>query len=365
MAEPLPELESIDPSGVHPQLLQMLRLARASQAFLATLPRPLELWEALLLTHTQRMFLRCWLELRMRRIEADAAGEAESTVLGKLDDLRRHQGPWMAGLRAVLAGVPEQKLDRETTEVLLALLAVSPGAREQALAWIGDPVGSSDALEKELGRLVPLAQAYLKAIDTNTARREKDPAPAPPPEASAAPPPAPPPPPSESRSPITRILPRGVKMETLEDVGRVDDCRRMLREFDPEVQVWECFCLVMSDEASRRTIDDLVRRRKAAPAQTFAQEAQPLFGRLQEIRKEHAEFVRALVGFLAELPVGSYSTETRELALGFIVAGPLGREHATLWLSDPAHYRQEASTKFEGLVGRAMNYQAALRAFAE
>jgi hypothetical protein len=154
-------------------------------------------------------------------------------------------------------------------------------------------------------------------------------------------------------------------METLEDVGRVDDCRKILKEFDPEVQVWECFCLVMTDEASRRSIDDLVRRRKAAPAQTFGQEAQPLFSRLQEIRREHSDFVRALAAFLAELPVGRYSTETRELALGFIVAGPLGREHATLWLSDPAHYRQEASTKFEGLVGRAMNYQAALRAFAE
>ena len=71
------------------------------------------------------------------------------------------------------------------------------------------------------------------------------------------------------------------------------------------------------------------------------------------------------MAFLSELPVGRYSTETRELALGFIVAGPLGREHASLWLSDPVHYRQEAATRFEGLVGRAMNYQAALRAFAE
>ena len=154
-------------------------------------------------------------------------------------------------------------------------------------------------------------------------------------------------------------------MATLEDVGRVDDCRRLLKEFDPEVQVWECFCLVTADEASRRAIDDLLRRKKAVPAQTLASEAQPLFDRLQEIRKEHAAFVRELVTFLAGLPVGHYSTETRELALGFIVAGPLGREHATQWLEDPGHYRQEAATRYEGLVGRAMNYQAALRAFAE
>jgi hypothetical protein len=344
-------------------MLQMFRLARASQAFLATLPRPLELWEALLLTQTQRMFLRCWLELRMRRVEADAVREAESTVLQKLGDLRRETGPWMTGLRAVLAGLPDLKADGETLEVALALLGVTPGTRETALSWIADPVGSEDAVRMELDRVLPLAQACLKKIDAPTARREREPAPAPAAESKAASPP--PEPPAESRSPITRILPRGVKMETLEDVGRVDDCRRLLKEFDPEVQVWECFCLVMTDDASRRTIDDLVKRRKAAPGPTFAHEAQPLFNRLQDIRKEHTEFVRALAAFLAELPVGRYSTETRELALGFIVAGPLGREHATLWLSDPAHYRQEASTKFEGLVGRAMNYQAALRAFAE
>jgi hypothetical protein len=356
-------MQSVDSSGVHPQLLQMLRLARASQAFLATLPRPLELWEALVLTQTQKMFLRCWLELRMRRVEADAVSEAESTVLEKLGDLRREAGPWVAGLRAVLAGLPDLKTDEETLDVALALLSVTPGSRESALSWIADPVGSEAAVRTELERLLPLAQACLKKIDVHTARREKEPEPEPAPESKAAAPP--PPPAAEPRSPITRILPRGVKMETLEDVGRVDDCRRLLKEFDPEVQVWECFCLVMADDASRRTIDDLVKRRKAAPAQTFAQDAQPLFNRLQEIRKEHSPFVRSLVAFLAELPVGRYSTETRELALGFIVAGPLGREHATLWLSDPTHYRQEASTKFEGLVGRAMNYQAALRAFAE
>ena len=255
-------------------------------------------------------------------------------------------------------------VDSEALDIVLALMAVTPGTRETALSWIADPVGNADSVKEHLDRLIPLAQAYLRAIDAPTTRRIKEPDSPAPAEAKALPP-SPPPPPTESRSPITRILPRGVKMETLEDVGRVDDCRRILKEFDPEVQVWECFCLVMADDASRRSIDHLVRRKKAAPAQTFAEDAQPLFNRLQEIRKEHSAFVRSLVAFLSELPVGRYSTETRELALGFIVAGPLGREHATLWLSDPTHYRQEASTRFEGLVGRAMNYQAALRAFAE
>src|SRR5436190_21870644 len=62
MADSLPRMQSIDPSGVQPLTLQMLRLARATRAFLATLPKPLELWEALVLSQTQKMFLRCCLD---------------------------------------------------------------------------------------------------------------------------------------------------------------------------------------------------------------------------------------------------------------------------------------------------------------
>ena len=102
MAEPPQRMQSVDPRGVLPQMLQALRVARASQAFLANIPKPLELWEAVLLSQTQRMFLRCWLELRMRRVEADAASEAENAVLQKLGDLRLQHGPWVAGARAVL-----------------------------------------------------------------------------------------------------------------------------------------------------------------------------------------------------------------------------------------------------------------------
>jgi hypothetical protein len=356
------QMDSTAPSGLNPQTLQTLRLARASQAFLAARPRPPELWEAFLLSHAQRMFLRCWLELRIRRVESDAAGEAEGAVVQKLDELRRENGPWMAGLRVYLTDLPGESCDGETQEIALALMSASVQSRETALRWIGDPTGSRAAASEEMRRMFQLAQAYQRAIGGGTIRREKGPEPAPRTDAKESSPVAPAQ--AEPRSPITRILPRGVTVETLEDVGRVDDCRKILKEFDPEIQLWECFCLVMTGEASRRSIDDLVRRKKAAPAQTFAQDAQGLFERLGEIRKEHAPFVRALVAFLGELPVGHYGTETRDMALGFIVATPVGREHATLWLGNPAHYRQEAATRFEGLIGRAMNYQTALRAFA-
>lgn len=328
-------------------LLKALRLARASQAFLAALPRPPELWEAFVLSHTQRMFLRTWLELRVRRVESETAVEAERAVVQRLADLRREHGPWMAGLKVFMSSLPEVTTEGEIYDLTLALMTVS--GREAALAWIADPAGTREGAKLELRGLQVLAESYAEAIAgpaTRIDRRERH---------------APP----ESASPITRILPRGVTMGTLEDVGRVEDCRKLLKEFDPQVEIWECFCLVTTDEGSRRTIDGLVKRKKSAPNQPIAQDAQELFHRLQEIRREHAEFVRRLAAFLGDLPVGHYGTETRELALGFIVAGPVGREHAAQWLGDPDHYRQEAATKYEGLIGRAMNYQSTLRAFAE
>ncbi|HZE98988.1 MAG TPA: hypothetical protein VE981_18425 [Planctomycetota bacterium] len=299
------------------------------------------------------MFLRCWLDLRIRRVDSDAVGEAEKTVLEKLEEVRQQYGPWMAGLHVFLATLPPP--EAETRAIALALMTISDSSRETSLRWIADPSGSRTMATEEMRQLQLLAKPYQQAMGDGTSRREK---------AAAAAAPTEPKPEADGNSTITRILPRGVKMETLEDVGRVDDCSRILKEFDPEIQLWECFCLVMTDDASRRSIDDLIRRKKAAPTQTSFQDAQALLGRLQEIRKEHASFVVALAAFLSELPVGQYATETRELALGFIMAGSVGREHAALWLKNPDHYRQEASTRFEGLIGRAMNYQTALRAFA-
>jgi hypothetical protein len=353
----------IPPSGVQPQTLQTLRLARASQAFLRTLPKPPELWEAFLLSQSQRMFLRCWLELRVRRIDSEAVAEAEQAVVHKLEDVRREHGPWMAGLGVVLAGLRAIPTDSEVHEIVLALMHVSPENRQAALRWIADPIGCRGEALEEMNRILRLAKAYQSAVGDGTSRRERGSESGT--RAANLGSPAAPSDPGETNSPVTRILPRGVKMETLQDVGRMDDCRRILKEFDPEVQVWECLCLVMTDDATREFIDDLVRRKKAAPDQTFVQDAQTLFERLQAIRKEHASLVHRLAAFVAELPVGQYATETRELALGFIVAGQVGREHANLWLNDPDHYRQEAATRFEGLIGRAMNYQLALRAFTE
>src|SRR5258708_25003858 len=140
MSEKASRGESIPSSEVQPQALQTLRLARASQAFLATLPKPPELWEAFLLSQSHRMFLRCWLELRVRRIDSEAAAEAERSVVQRLEEVRREHGPWMAGLRVFLKDLRAVLTDSEVHEIVLALMHVAPQSRDAALRWIAAPI---------------------------------------------------------------------------------------------------------------------------------------------------------------------------------------------------------------------------------
>ena len=168
--------------------------------------------------------------------------------------------------------------------------------------------------------------------------------------------------PSESLSPVTLILPRGVNPEILEDVQRVDQCRRIFQETHQEIEVWEVFCLVMLDaDATRSALEKLTALKTAGDQKAFVEGALQLFDRLLKVRAQHGKFVRDLRVFLGSLPIGTFGKETMEMALGFIIASPRGRDRAQLWLTDPGRYKQEAAGRLEDVVSRTMNYQTALR----
>ena len=80
-----------------------------------------------------------------------------------------------------------------------------------------------------------------------------------------------------------------------------------------------------------------------------------------ELRFRWTPLVRALSRFVRSLPTGRYSGETLDLAIGFILASPEGREHARAWIEDPRRLRREAALRLEGVIGRAQKYQVALR----
>ena len=85
------------------------------------------------------------------------------------------------------------------------------------------------------------------------------------------------------------------------------------------------------------------------------------FEKLLDLRFRWTPLVRALSRFIRTLPTGRYGGETLDLAVGFLLASPEGREHARAWIEDPQRLRREAALRLEGVIGRAQKYQAALR----
>jgi hypothetical protein len=163
-------------------------------------------------------------------------------------------------------------------------------------------------------------------------------------------------------SPVSLILPRGVNPEVLEDVRRVDQCRKIFEETHQDIEVWEVFCLVMLDgDGTKTLLEQTLGAKEKANASGFTEGAMSLFERLLKLRAQHGKFVRDLRGYLAQLPVGSFGKETMEMALGFIVASGRGRDRAQLWLAEPNRYKQEAAGRLEDVISRTMNYQTALR----
>jgi hypothetical protein len=169
--------------------------------------------------------------------------------------------------------------------------------------------------------------------------------------------------PASDPSPVTLILPRGVNPDVLEDVKRVDQCRKIFEETGQAIEVWEVFCLVMLDaEYTKTALEKLLQAKTGGgDRQAFIDGALELFDRLLKLRAQHGKFVRDLRAFLATLPVGTFGKETMEMALGFIVASGRGRDRALLWLAEPHRYRPEAAGRLEDVISRTMNYQTALR----
>jgi hypothetical protein len=163
------------------------------------------------------------------------------------------------------------------------------------------------------GRLIPTAAPTIAPIDP--LKTPSGPVPAikvePKPvavEAAAIPTveslrPAPPPVAVAPPSPVSLILPRGVNPEVLEDVRRVDHCRKIFEETHQEIEVWEVFCLVMLDgEGTRALLEQTLLHKEKANSRGFMDGALALFDRLVKLRAQHGKFVRELRGYLAQLP---------------------------------------------------------------
>ncbi|HLY11029.1 MAG TPA: hypothetical protein VKW04_17135 [Planctomycetota bacterium] len=399
------------PEGTDPEIFEDLHTSLAGMSLCFVIHRPAELWEILQLVKADRAMVRGEIYRYDGLREAYRAAGIARTIVQKLDHIRERNGATLKSLRQFLGQVSGAPTDSETLEFLIAFITMSPKGRDAVSKWVADPAGQKTEAAAKISAISNIVQTYQRAL------REYKPAPPPPsspldkesrpqlqprfqlrepalsgplipsgiPEVAPKEPvvvkPAPPEPRPDSRpasdtaarqapppvvvaqpSPVSLILPRGVNPEVLEDVRRVDQCRRIFEETHQEIEVWEVFCLVMLDgEGTRTLLEQTLGSKEKANTTAFMDGAMALFDRLVKLRAQHGKFVRELRGYLGQLPVGSFGKETMEMALGFIVASGRGRDRAQLWLAEPNRYKQEAAGRLEDVISRTMNYQTALR----
>jgi hypothetical protein len=409
------------PEGIDPEIFEELHTSLAGLSLCHVLKRPSELWEILQLVKSDRAMVRGEIYRYDGLRDAYRAAGIARTIVQKLDGIRDRTGSIIKGLRQFLSTVPGIPSDPETVEFVIAFITMSPKGRDAVAKWIADPAGQTKEAASKVTAITAIVEGYQRTLreykpapppPSSPLDKESRPqlqprfqmreaplagsliptgppveapkpapvaaAPAPVPAAAPAPKAAPKPEPAAAAveqarpappavavippSPVSLILPRGVNPEVLEDVRRVDHCRRIFEETHQEIEVWEVFCLVMLDgEGTRALLESTLAFKEKADARGFMDGALALFDRLVKLRAQHGKFVRDLRGYLAQLPVGSFGKETMEMALGFIVASGRGRDRAQLWLQEPNRYKQEAAGRLEDVISRTMNYQTALR----
>ena len=400
------------PEGTDPEIFEDLHTSLAGMSLCYVIHRPAELWEMLQLVKADRAMVRGEIYRYDGLREAYRAAGIARTITQKLDHIKERNGTTLKNLRQFLTQVPGVPTDPETLEFLIAFITMSPKGRDAVAKWVADPAGQKAEAGVKINAISQIVQTYQRSL------REFKPAPPPPsspldkesrpqlqprfqirepaltgplipsgaPEAvpkevvavakpsvpevrpDSRPAPdtatrqAPPPVVVAPPSPVSLILPRGVNPEVLEDVRRVDQCRKIFEETHQEIEVWEVFCLVMLDsDGTRVLLEQTLGAKEKANAAAFMDGAMALFDRLLKLRAQHGKFVRELRSYLSQLPVGSFGKETMEMALGFIVASGRGRDRAQLWLAEPNRYKQEAAGRLEDVISRTMNYQTALR----
>ena len=400
------------PKGVDPDILEDLHTALSGIGLCHVLERPTEVWEMLSLVRSERSMVRGEIYRFTGLGEGYRAGGISRTILKMLDDIRARMGPLVQGLHALYPRISSVPDDPETVEFVTAFVTISPRGQQAAAQWVSAPDASVDDASQKLGVLLKMAEAYNTALRgwklappppsspldkenrpqmvprfqrlekplegpliPTAAPSQAEAPPEPPPPAPPVPPekppePEPPPPTPPAAEPETSskesdsstVLPRGVDLEILDDLRRVEKCGQIFEEAGKKTEVWEVFMMVMADgKAIKEAMDSLANLKAKDDKAGFQEGVDRLFEQVQKLRAEHGTMVRDLRQFVSALPIGSFGKETMELVVGFIIASPRGLARAREWLKDPGRYRMEAAGRLEDVVSRTMNYELALR----
>ncbi len=395
------------PAGVDPEVFEDLKCVAQVSTFLEAVGEPIEFWEGLCLVNAQRQLVRRQIS-QLTMMGDKSRVQLAKPIVDKIRFVREQFGPTVRDLRLFLNRMTGLPIEGDRREMIIGFIVASAKGQESAKEWLKDPDKHLGKAAAKLAVIGGIADNYREALRpwSPPPPRHTLPEPAPPAQAAAAPPasteapaqaplpqpgveeavfeeietaapeaeqpPEPPPeaPPAPAKSkteaqppPPTHVeLPHGVDPDILEDVRRVEQCRKIFEETHQQIEVWEVFLLVMLDrDATKNKIEKLLDLKKNGKTQEFTEGALHLFESLLKMRAQYGRFVRPLREFLSTLQVGTFGKDTTEMALGFIVASTRGRERASQWMESPKSYRQEAAGRYEDIISRTMKYQTALR----
>ncbi len=288
-----------------------------------------------------------------------------------------HLGPVLATLRAVhgkvarglvsLAQVALPGVDPDSVSMLVGFVIISPKGRDAALRWIADPAAHEAEARDRLRGVLATVEAHRAALAAAPAAASSSDSSTV--TASAIKLPA-----HSSEETILELnlkdlypggqiplLPAGVDRDVLDQVKLAETCRGVFQAANLKAETWEILAFVMEDGAEARKKTALLAGIPDVRSPQYRIGAQALFDRLLKVRSAHSRFVLKLRTWLASLAVERNDPEQFEMALGFIIASPKGRERAAQWLDSQDASRPEATTRLTELLTRARRYREALK----
>jgi hypothetical protein len=301
--------------GVEP-LIQEFPVAERTCRVFSELGIDLETWEALALVRSEGGHLRHELDRIEGLRRLGRVARPGGLLLESLARLRQTHSRLARTLRAFLTRITE---DPARVEGMLAVALLQPERRQAAERWVSGAVPT----EADLRSLTDFADRCRGA------------------------------------EPST---PPGVDPDLYKDLLATRDFLQSFAGRSSRVELWEVMCLAIQDRAAvRQAADRLGSPDGQAAADDLNAGTIRVLEKLLDLRFRWTPLVRALSRFIRTLPTGRYGGDTLELAVGFILASPEGREHARAWIEDPRRLRREAAIRLEGVIGRAQKYKLALQ----
>ena len=158
---------------------------------------------------------------------------------------------------------------------------------------------------------------------------------------------------------------QGIDYERLLDLRRVEQLRSLFEDTAQKFEEWEVLALIAEDGTeARRSLESLLRLKRRKQAPEFTTGAVALFEKVLRVRAQHGAFARRLRLFLAGLDVAPPGPDTLEIALGFLLQAPKGRQRMAQWLESPEASRAQASGYLRMTYEIAERYRMALASTA-